>query len=314
MYFSYVKKATLFILLIILYSSCEKNETESDLIIYETNDFPEEATDMVSINKILVDMDLSDDFELFKSTLDTVMYGERIYYLLEGDLRYDEVKLYQYFNRYINKQQEEQNLWYEPKLVIGLNDDETRDIMPDPKKLTYAVMESSFPLKFQYYKVVKNFRIAASEWADSLNYAIRLTHKNEYDTISNKDTLRKKVSFVIKYNEYDKKQLVATAFFPSDSKDLWNIDVRPKYFITKYDEVGVFRHEIGHILGFRHEHSRDLAPQSCSKKYGSENHTIDTLTDYDKMSVMHYFCEDGFGNRKLSFTDRDIKGALRIYK
>ena len=43
------------------------------------------------------------------------------------------------------------------------------------------------------------------------------------------------------------------------------------------------RHELGHILGFRHEHIRSEANSSCD-----EGGAFRAVTDYDQASVMHY--------------------------
>jgi len=54
--------------------------------------------------------------------------------------------------------------------------------------------------------------------------------------------------------------------------------------------VGVYRHELGHMLGFRHEHPFNPAG-SCTRETPNmqgDDLTFRALTDYDSSSVMHY--------------------------
>lgn len=72
--------------------------------------------------------------------------------------------------------------------------------------------------------------------------------------------------------------------------------------------TGVFRHELGHVLGLRHEHTR---PESggCF-----ENNNWRALTPYDSQSVMHYpWCPGGVFTSDQSLTTRDIEGIRSLY-
>ena len=51
--------------------------------------------------------------------------------------------------------------------------------------------------------------------------------------------------------------------------------VDPIFFNSQYDPVGVFRHELGHVLGYRHEHIRGIP--GC----GFEDSRWQPLTPYD---------------------------------
>lgn len=71
--------------------------------------------------------------------------------------------------------------------------------------------------------------------------------------------------------------------------------------------IGVFRHELGHILGLRHEHTR---PESgvCF-----EDNNWRSLTPYDQNSVMHYpFC-NGNASTDLTLTDHDKAAVVALY-
>src|SRR5262249_39230703 len=99
---------------------------------------------------------------------------------------------------------------------------------------------------------------------------------------------------------------IAAAFFPNEGQSRRFLNVDPSYFTTTFDRVGVFRHELGHVLGYRHEHIRDVP--GC---YREENQGR-PLTDYDPDSVMHYFCGGG-GSLQLTLTDLDRTGHRTLY-
>ena len=71
----------------------------------------------------------------------------------------------------------------------------------------------------------------------------------------------------------------------------------------------MLRHELGHVLGFRHEHIRVEAPAACPDEDIAD---ISILTGYDPKSVMHYFC-GSVGNKKLLITDLDVVGSQKLY-
>jgi hypothetical protein len=70
---------------------------------------------------------------------------------------------------------------------------------------------------------------------------------------------------------------------------------------------GVLIHELGHVLGFRHEHTRD--PFGCF-----EDDNWRGLTVYDPQSTMHYpWCPGGISTSTLQLTPIDKEGASSIY-
>jgi hypothetical protein len=71
--------------------------------------------------------------------------------------------------------------------------------------------------------------------------------------------------------------------------------------------VGILRHELGHTLGWRHEHTR---PESGTC---FEDNDWRPLTDYDRFSVMHYPQCNGGGDWSLKLTHMDKNGAACVY-
>jgi hypothetical protein len=107
-------------------------------------------------------------------------------------------------------------------------------------------------------------------------------------------------------------RFIAAAFFPNDPQERRRVLVDPSYFHTDllFDQIGVLRHEFGHVLGFRHEHIRSGAPPECPKETLVD--TIDLTVRYDPQSVMHYFC-GSVGSKALAITELDREGARKLY-
>ena len=106
-------------------------------------------------------------------------------------------------------------------------------------------------------------------------------------------------------------QFIAAAFFPTYPPARRRVLIDPSYYAPdlRFDPVGVLRHELGHVLGFRHEHIRSGAPAVCPDE-GTED--LVELTAYDPQSVMHYFC-GGVGSSELRITEVDREGAQKLY-
>ena len=81
--------------------------------------------------------------------------------------------------------------------------------------------------------------------------------------------------------------------------------------------TGVLRHELGHILGFRHEHP--WSPNGACAGLESQTSGMTTfrrLTPYDSVSVMHYTDKNQVGCgplREYNITALDGQGARSIY-
>ena len=109
----------------------------------------------------------------------------------------------------------------------------------------------------------------------------------------------------------------ACSFFPSGSAcvswtlviDIADLDTNPFYLqeTPNVKTVGVFRHELGHILGLRHEHTRPNSG-TCF-----EDNSWRALTPYDRDSVMHYPWCNGNSQSSLSLTASDITGVRALY-
>lgn len=102
---------------------------------------------------------------------------------------------------------------------------------------------------------------------------------------------------------------LARAFFPNDAR--WNrnvlIDDSAFGVSGNLTLTGILRHELGHTLGYRHEHTRPEAG-ACF-----EDDDWRPLTTYDAFSVMHYPQCNGGGDWSLTLTAQDQSGAACLY-
>jgi hypothetical protein len=170
--------------------------------------------------------------------------------------------------------------------------------------LTYRVVLPSFPSQQHYQLVVDNLKAATGAWEATCG--IDFQHKADLDGIAGTDP---NGCVFVAYLFDAGGSVIASSFFPSDPPDRRHLLIDPTYFTTTFDKVGVFRHELGHILGFRHEHIRNEAPPVCPNEPLWDTQV---LSAYDPKSVMHYFC-GGVGSHDLQITDLDRKGARMVY-
>ena len=104
-------------------------------------------------------------------------------------------------------------------------------------------------------------------------------------------------------------QYLARAFFPNDGRSSRNVLIDSGAFGNNGPTslLGILRHELGHTLGFRHEHTRPEAGTCFEDNQWRE------LTPYDGKSVMHYPQCNGTGDKTLSITEKDKQGAVLLY-
>ncbi len=99
---------------------------------------------------------------------------------------------------------------------------------------------------------------------------------------------------------------LARAFFPGQGRSSRNVIVDTSSFNSGWPLSAVLSHELGHSLGFRHEHTRPEAG-TCF-----EDNAWRPLTPYDSSSIMHYPQCNGASNT-LSFSQRDFDGVALLY-
>ncbi|MGB2200273.1 MAG: matrixin family metalloprotease [Pseudooceanicola atlanticus] len=106
-------------------------------------------------------------------------------------------------------------------------------------------------------------------------------------------------------------QFLAAAFFPNDPREARSVVIDPSSFSLDPNGNltlrGILRHELGHVIGARHEHVRPEAG-ACF-----EDNDWRGVTDYDAFSVMHYPQCNGLGDWSLRLTETDKSGVACLY-
>lgn len=235
--------------------------------------------------------------EDFKNTLPR----DGKFYVVEGDIRLveEEIKPYLHQNKVINAAFSASGA----ELKVNVGPTGEPDIWPKSKRhLKYAVAKSSFQNESQYQTVVRNTEAAAREWESICNECnLRLEHVSASDQAPSLE----EETFIVRMHDSGG-SYIAAAFFPSTEKGERYLDIDPSYFATSFDQIGVLGHEIGHIIGYRHEHIEGIP--GCYR----EDKNWKPLTEYDPHSRMHYFCGGG-GTMTLALTELDKKGHIKAY-
>jgi hypothetical protein len=129
-----------------------------------------------------------------------------------------------------------------------------------------------------YQAVVKAMTDAAGAWEAAAN--VNFVHNTALDANCTANT----ADVVFDVNPTSGQQYLARAFFPNQGRATRNVLIDSSAFgdLGVWTLTGILRHELGHTLGFRHEHTRPEAG-TCF-----EDNNFRPLTDYDSNSVMHY--------------------------
>jgi hypothetical protein len=253
-----------------------------------------------------------------KNRLRTVSIDGQTLFVAEGDLLMDEDQLAVYADE--QKRLKEVQRLEDERVRLGLGD--LSVIRPFSSqlvgmtqggkivrwgpgvKLSYCVLRSTFSNDSEYRMVRENMTKATRDWEQTCG--VQFEYKQALD--NSPTTTPPGVLFTVRGIDAGGR-FIAAAFFPTDPQNRRRMLIDPSYFTTSFDQVGVLRHELGHVLGFRHEHIRSGAPAACPGE--SLEGTIN-LTDYDPQSVMHYFC-GGVGSQELTITEVDKEGARKVY-
>ncbi len=272
-----------------------------------------------SDDNLLHEKEVDETYLRLRNELSSVEIDGVSFFLAEGDLLFDEDELLFYARR-----RRLASLRFAERLIGNgpeLGDAQTvtsgpaelmgvirngRPVRWDAGMLlTYCVLRRTFDSDENYRTVVAAMDEAARSWESICG--VSFAHVSRLDDSA--DMKPDGVLYPVREISVDS-TMVASAFFPTDAVFRRRMLInRLRYYTTSFDRVGVLRHELGHVLGFRHEHIRSGAPAACGDE--SEANTI-PLTAYDPQSVMHYYC-GGRGTHLFNFTENDIIGAQKLY-
>lgn len=264
--------------------------------------------------------------EAFNAYLDTLpkvsnpLQKSTVFYLVEGDMPFTEKQVRAYLR---SKSSAPVMVGHDnSELLVHIENGKQAFWEPEARTLRYAVMRASFPSQDRYDKVIADIVAASGDWVDACpDCGLQFVHKPEFDSVDdplgyiealNSDELR----FVVFYSDVTSAEpanaYIARAFFPSTPRHLRSVIVDSSYFGlesrgSRFTGSGVMRHELGHVLGYRHEHIQGIP--GCR----SEGTSWRPLTPYDGKSVMHYNCGPSADRGDLILTNLDKDGHRKLY-
>jgi hypothetical protein len=189
------------------------------------------------------------------------------------------------------------------QLIIDVLDDGMFDVLDKntAMNLTYCVSDEFGDNK---ESVIEALAVATQDWMSSAN--VHYLYLPQHD--QNCDQYNKNVLFDVR--PINEGGYLARAFFPNFPRISRNIIIDLSSFAYPQKTLnGILRHELGHTLGFRHEHIHQDNQSGCN-----EDKQFEPLTPYDRKSVMHYPQCGGLNDiDELVLTNLDRSGAQKIY-
>ena len=244
-----------------------------------------------------------------------ITIGGKQYFVVENDRKVPEAKLLAYANEIIKGFNPDETPPEKLEGLVAATDDGKPMRWGVPAVLGWKIDESTFEGKANELEKAKDICYQATEdWNDAAK------ELGIFDAVHFEEDKQDPL-FQFAFSDFGNPNLYAVAFFPNDPASERVVNIGPTTFIepNSFDPVGVIRHELGHVLGFRHEHIRPEAQEGMSwwekgqmEQWVSGTIGAEVLTNYDSQSVMHYPLNGG-GTLDFELSDADKAGFKTLY-
>jgi hypothetical protein len=237
----------------------------------------------------------------------TIYFEDKTIYVIEGDLAVSLEELREHYQRGVEAA-EQQRTEVEEKIgtshlpsIVNLVGS-SRDVWSasTARNLTYCVSNDFGSSKT---RVVDEMAQASAGWEAVANVDFQYLSAHDGNCFNTNGN----VLFAVRpWNGNG-----ACAFFPSGGGcEIRTVVMNLSSFSQPVTTLGVFRHELGHVLGLRHEHIRVAG----TTPFCTESSNWSSLTNYDSASVMHYpWCPGSTNGGDLVITSQDAAGAAMLY-
>jgi hypothetical protein len=262
-----------------------------------------------------------EDFKQRAEPTSRLVQGEKVY-IVEWDIPVTEAQLYEYYlNRYVTTEKSTVDV------LTGGGDNKWTH--PAQLKLTYCV---STAFGSHYARMKGEAERATLSWMQTSNVAFIYKSAEDANCVDSNPAVEVPIVpfagggacafFPIQDGQPHCTDAGRAVVLDVDDIDTWPAQTLYGKIFPNVTTEGTLRHELGHVLGLRHEHIREAnnAIDYCdpdNNPHGQSEVLTPgpnrALTEYDVNSAMHYPWCDGITTSAQFITPKDAEGAMQLY-